>query len=213
MAQFTWSGCVTLGRVFDCPVLKSVIDGYMAGATTTHNCLRIATLFPTSGSCWCFLQLNIGSPWQSLAGIWARALLQLRIHSFQVNSQVRGSGIFGDAPGSVARQELCFGAPTSSGVLCTTAASGRESRSQWCVQETLVLVLVTSCSFFRFLFLFLLLNRERGKGPESDWKERKKILNARRTLANFGGEEDLEAREAGERGREQPVRQDDVGER
>jgi hypothetical protein len=77
------------------------------------------------------------------------------------------------------------------------------------VQETLVLVLVRLCSFFRFLFLFLLLKHERGKGPESDWKERKKMLNASRTLANFGDEEDLEAREAGERGREQPVRQDD----
>ena len=73
-----------------------------------------------------------------------------------------------------------------------------------------MLVLVRSCSFFRFLFL--LLKHERGKGAESDWKERKKMLNASRTLANFGGEEDLEAREAGERGREQPVRQDDVGE-
>ena len=62
---------------------------------------------------------------------------------------------------------------------------------------------------FSVLFLFLLLKHERGKGPESDWKERKKMLNASRTLANFGDEEDLEAREAGERGREQPVRQDD----
>lgn len=68
LAQFTLQFLAEeFGSEADCPVLQSLMDGYMDiwHVQQQHTTVLDRNLVSsTSESCWHFLQLNIGSPWQ-----------------------------------------------------------------------------------------------------------------------------------------------------
>lgn len=115
--------------------------------------------------------------WQSLAvlgRIPGKGSVATQIHSFRANSQVRGSGIFGDAPGSVTRQEVWFGALTSSSVLCMAAASGRKAAANGACRRHWCWFLSDYARFSVFFFFFFCSNMKEERDLNQIGKNERK---------------------------------------